>query len=405
MHEMDWQLLAPISIEGSNLIVEYCEHEGRIAIRLGGFAGVVLPLSEFELLIQHLTSGRGWGGNGVHWSPPFLKVGSRTFTLKDAGKRALVETLARVPGLTTHPAPRPEANPWQQRLVELLHSPPEGLPSALAHLAALAFERLDLQGLSLWVHDPAASSYTLAARVPKLLEPCVLSPRGYPDLLEQSLLLPLHNLQADGRAAELRAVGEAWCFSALLQVPIRLEREVSAVLWLERRESQPWSELDQFIALQLAEALRPHVAAALTQGYQPSSPEAFRRYLEQAVARARRYGHWVGLVWFKSPGLSEVQRARVLDVLQRSLRYSDAAIEASPEDFLLLLSTLRAPSGAARAAERIVARLQIVMGRLPALGVAVLPEQASTPEELWQQAEQAAVKALQSGQGDLARVE
>ncbi|MCV5831393.1 hypothetical protein OFN28_32535, partial [Escherichia coli] len=73
--------------------------------------------------------------------------------------------------------------------------------------------------------------------------------------------------------------------------------------------------------------------------------------------------------------------------------------------FLLLLSTLRAPSGAARAAERIVARLQIVMGRLPALGVAVLPEQASTAEELWQQAEQAAVKALRSGQGDLARVE
>ncbi|MCV5663427.1 hypothetical protein OFN50_30860, partial [Escherichia coli] len=92
--------------------------------------------------------------------------------------------------------------------------------------------------------------------------------------------------------------------------------------------------------LQLAEALRPHVAAALTQGYQPNSPEAFRRYLEQAVARARRQGHWVGLVWFKSPGLSEVQRARVLEVLQRSLRYSDAAIEASPEDFLLLLSTL-----------------------------------------------------------------
>ncbi|MCV4600696.1 hypothetical protein OFC63_32225, partial [Escherichia coli] len=85
--------------------------------------------------------------------------------------RALAETLARVPGLSAHPAPRPEANPWQQRLVELLHSPLEGLPSALDRLAALAFERLELQGLSLWVHDPAAGSYTLAARVPKLLEP------------------------------------------------------------------------------------------------------------------------------------------------------------------------------------------------------------------------------------------
>lgn len=399
MYERDWQLLAPISIEGSNLIVEYCELEGRIAIRLGGFAGVVLPLSEFELLIQHLSSGRGWNSNGVRWAPPVLQVGARSFTLKDAGKRALVETLARIPGLSAPQPPQPEANPWQRRLVELLHGPLEGLQPLLSQLAKLAHERLSIQGLSLWLHDPAASSYTLAARVPKLLEPGLLNQRDYFGLLEQCLVLPVHDLQADARVAALRPIGEAWYFNALLQVPIRLEREVSAVLWLERREAQPWSELEQFVALQLAEALRPHVAASLAQAHQPHSLEAFKRYLEQAVAQARQQGHPVGLVWFKSPDLSEAQRARVLEVLRRSLRHSDAAIEATPEDFLLLLSTMRTPDGAAKAAERIVARLQIVMGKLPALGIAVFPEQASSAEELWQQAGLAAHKALERGGG------
>jgi GGDEF domain-containing protein len=399
MYERDWQLLAPISIEGSNLIVEYCELEGHIAIRLGGFAGVVLPLSEFELLIQHIGSGRGWNSNGVRWAPPLLQVGARSFTLKDAGKRALMESLARIPGPAAAQVLQPEVNPWQRKLVRLLHEPLEGLQPALSQLATLAHERLDIQGLSLWLHNPAASSFTLAARVPKLLEPGVLSQRDYLDLLEQCLLLPVHDLQADARMAALRPIGEAWYFNALLQVPIRLEREVSALLWLERREPQPWSELEQLIALQLAEALRPHVAVSLAQGHQPGSLEAFKRYLEQAVAQARQQGHPVGLIWFKSPNLSEVQRARVLDVLRRSLRHSDAAIEASPEDFLLLLSTMRTPEGAAKAAERIVARLQIVMGKLPALGIAVFPDQATSAEELWQQAGLAAGKALGGGGG------
>ncbi|WP_018465510.1 hypothetical protein [Calidithermus timidus] len=398
MYERDWQLLAPLSIEGSNLIVEYCELEGRIAIRLGGFAGVVLPLSEFELLIQHISSGRGWSSNGVRWSPPLLHVGARSFTLKDAGKRALVETLARLPAPTTAQVLPPDVNPWQRRLVQLLREPLEGLQPALSQLATLARERLDIQGLSLWLHDPAASSYSLAARVPKLLEPSVLD-RGYLEPLEQCLALPLNDVQGDARATALRSIGEAWYFGALLQIPIRLEREVSAVLWLERREPRPWSEPDQLIALQLAEALRPHVAASLNQARQPGSLEAFKRYLEQALVQARLQGHPLGLIWFKSPNLTEPQRARVLDVLRRSLRYSDAAIEASPEDFLLLLSTMRTSDGAAKAAERIAARLQIVMGKLPALGIAVFPDQAASAEELWQQASLAAGKALERGGG------
>lgn len=399
MYERDWQLLAPLSIEGSNLIVEYCELEGHTAIRLGGFAGVVLPLSEFELLIQHISSGRGWSSNGVRWSPPLLHVGARSFTLKDAGKRVLVETLARLPSPTAAQVLLPEANPWQQKLVRLLHEPLEGLQPALSQLATLAHERLDIQGLSLWLHDRATSSYSLAARVPKLLEPGVLDRRGYLELLEQCLVFPVHDVQADARATALRSISEAWYFGALLQVPIRPEREVDAILWLERREPQPWSELDQLIALQLAEVLRPHVAASLTQARQPGSLEAFKRYLEQAVTRARLQGHSVGLIWFKSPNLTEIQRARVLDVLRRSLRHSDAAIEASPEDFLLLLPTMRTPGGAAKAAERIVARLQIVMGKLPALGIVVFPDQAASAEELWQQANLAASKALERGGG------
>jgi GGDEF domain-containing protein len=406
MYECDWQLLAPLSIEGSHLIVEYCELEGRIAIRLGGFAGVVLPLSEFELLIQHIGSGRGWNGNGVRWAPPLLQVGARSFTLKDAGKRALVETLARIPAPVTAQLLQPEVDPWQRRLVRLLHEPLEALQPTLSQLAALAHERLSLRGLSLWLRNPAASGYSLAARVPKLLEPGVLKQKGYLELLEQCLVLPVHDIQADARMTPLGLMGEVWGLRALLQVPIRLEREVSAVLWLERSEPQPWSELDQLIALQLAEALRPHVAASLSQARQPVSLEAFKRYLEQAIAQARLQGHPVGLIWFKSPNLTEVQRIRVLDVLKRSLRHSDAAIEASPEDFLLLLPTMRTPNGAAKAAERIAARLQIVTGKLPALGIAVFPDQAASAEQLWQQASLAAGKALEhGGGGGLVRVD
>lgn len=60
---LNWTLLASISIERSNLLLEYQEIGHDVVVRLGGMGGVVLQQSDFKTLVQRLSAGHGAMGS------------------------------------------------------------------------------------------------------------------------------------------------------------------------------------------------------------------------------------------------------------------------------------------------------------------------------------------------------
>lgn len=144
MNPLNWTLLASISIERSNLLLEYQEIGHDVVVRLGGMGGMVLQQSDFKTLVQRLSAGQGWSHGQLVWAPPELKIGPRTYCLSDGSKHALVEILRGLinPTVTVAASPPPTAEPWQQSLVRF------GQTSFGSHQEAL-LEQAQIQGLAL----------------------------------------------------------------------------------------------------------------------------------------------------------------------------------------------------------------------------------------------------------------
>jgi hypothetical protein len=408
MSETEWKLFAPISVGGVSLILEYREAEGGTQVRLGGASGVILQQTPFEELVQAIGLGYSWNHPGIDWSPPTLQIGSRQLQLSEGSRRSVLSVLQSLSG-SEIPAEAGIATPkftlgpegWQQTLIQLAHVPSESPEDAVQLAGEMAFRLLRTSGFTLWLKQPGEPHYALVSRYPRRILPDgpihTQEHARYVRLIEQSIFHTVQDAQAAPEMAELKELATAWGLHSMLQIPLRYERTLLGVLWLERLERTPWSDSDKLQALALAEALKPHLYLYELRAQEERfvDPVSFQSQTQQAI-KVRRKNFQVGLLRMKCVGLEGDAITKIYDIINRSLRPNDVATMLTPGDFALLLTSMKASSGASVVAERILRRVMMIAGSNASVGLgsAVLPEQAEAFESLWKLAEERADEVL-----------
>jgi EAL domain-containing protein (putative c-di-GMP-specific phosphodiesterase class I) len=415
VNEFNWKLFAPLSIEGSTLLIEHQELPEGMAIRLGGSAGTVLRAPEAQELLLHLLTGESWVSNRLVWAAPRLHLGHRGYNLNERARLALIESLqslladSQEVGGSSQPQ-----DSWQRVVLQLAQGQFASLEQALPRLGEATLKLLGLESLSLWVCDPDTRHLRLVARYPQINTPeRLITAQDNPvyfATLERTLLVTVEDAKTDARLAELRAMLTTWGVQSMQQVVFHGEGGVLGVLWLENAQPRTWSGEKEVLALALGHLFERQIYQPLGEGSRVvlqsrksiglRLPE-FEAQIAQSIALAGRHKRMVGLMRLQIEGLPPSQNEIASREIASCLRSSDAITWLGAQGYALLLSEIRWASGAARVAQRILQRLRSALGHSfkVAIGIAIFPQDAGAVPELWEQAEQACAQALEGGGG------
>ncbi|RYM39523.1 MULTISPECIES: sensor domain-containing phosphodiesterase [unclassified Meiothermus] len=413
---MSWKLFAPLSVERSPLLVEYCLHPQEALIRLGGAKGALLRPYQLQELLVHLMSRQPWTHPEAAYAPPKLHLGARSYTLSESARLTLVETfqalLVEIRLETSQPPLVQEG--WQRTIVQLDRSSFVTLEDGLATIAQAARQNLGLSGVNIWLRAPGTPN--LLWKWPGNSPSEQIGPQTHPvffTVLERSLVLAIEDTGKDARVAELRPWLIPRGVRALMQVAVHTEEGLGGVLWLESAQPRSWSSEEQaFAALlghllgRLLEAERFRSTAerikALEEKQRPrlmASGEEFRARLGPLLIQAKRGNRSLALVRIAlepPPG----QNIPIARELASGVRQSDLVADLENGQFVFL-GEVRRPGGGAQLASRLFQRLRAALGRQAglSLGLALFPQDASDPEELWNRAAQACQQAQAAGGG------
>jgi EAL domain-containing protein (putative c-di-GMP-specific phosphodiesterase class I) len=415
VNEFNWKLFAPLSIEGSTLLIEHQELAEGMAIRLGGSAGTVLRAPEAQELLLHLLTGESWVSNRLVWAAPRLHLGHRGYNLNERARLALIESLQSLLADSQEVGGGSQSqDSWQRVVLQLAQGQFASLEQALPRLGEATLKLLGLESLSLWIRDPDTRHLRLAARYPQINTPeRLITAQDNPvyfATLERTLLITVEDAKTDARVAELRGMLTTWGVQSMQQIVFHGEGGVLGVLWLENVQPRSWSAEKEVLALALGHLFERQIYQPLGEGPRVvlqsrksiglRLPE-FEAQIAHSIALAGRHRRMVGLVRLQIEGLLPGQNEAAAREIASCLRSSDAITWLGAQGYALLLSEIRWASGAARVAQRILQRLRSALGHSfkIAIGIAIFPQDASAVPELWERAEQACTQALEDGGG------
>lgn len=412
MNEVGWKLFAPLSIEGATLLIEHQDLPEGMAVRLGGVGGVVLRPQEAQELLLNLLTGESWVSSRLVWASPRLHLGQKGYNLNERAKLALIEALQSLlvesQGVAVNPMPKES---WQRSILELSQGRFTNLEEALPKIGEMLIG-LGLKGVCLWLREGNERTLKLVGQYPESVTPPEnLTPEKHPvyfQVLERNLLIAADDARQDARMAELRDILVGRGIGAALQVSLHGEEGLRGVLWLENLAARKWSAPDETLALAVGgvieRILRP-ASADLRLATPERKSLAVRRSdfelnLSQALSLAQRHGRSLALMRIRAEGLNRPQTEQAAREIAYTLRSSDSLAYLGDQGFALLLSEVRWTGGASRVAHRLLGRLRAALGGAKVgIGISLFPQDASTVEGLWQQAEQACQSALDAGGG------
>ncbi len=412
VNELGWKLFAPLSIEGSTLLIEHQELPSGVAIRLGGAGGVVLKPQEAQELLLNLLTGESWVSSRLVWAAPRLHIGQRGYNLNERAKLALIETLQSLlvesQGVAVNPMPK---ETWQRSLLELSQRHFDSVEEALPQLGELILS-LGFKGICLWLRDSNERTLKWVGQYPEATPPEDLTPERCPvyfQVLEHNLLIAAEDARQDARLTELRELLLSRGLGAVMQVVLHGEGGLRGVLWLENREPRQWSPADETLALAVVQVieriLRPlkdelRIVQPAERRSLAVKRSEFELNLAQALSLAQRHGRSLALLRIRIEGMNRAQTEQAAREIAYTLRQSDSLAYLGEQGFALLLSEVRWTAGASRVAHRLLSRLRAALSGLKVgIGIALFPQDATTAEGLWNQAEQACTKALEAGGG------
>ena len=421
MDEVGWKLFAPLSVERSPLLVEYCLRPEQTLIRLGGAKGAILQPYGLQELLVHLMSGQPWTHPEAAYAPPKLHLGARSYTLRESARLTLIETLQtllveiRLETSLSGQAPLVQDR-WQRTIVQLDRSSFITLEDGLAAIAQAARQTLGLFGVNIWLREP--SSADLLWRWPENTPSERISPHTHPvffTVLERSLVLAVEDTGKDARVAELRPWLTPRGVRALMQVAAHTEEGLGGVLWLEDTQPRPWTSEEQAFAALLGHLLgrileaerfrtttdRIKMLEARGTGREDPRPglmseEEFRARLGPLLTQAKRGNRRLALMQIAL----EPPPGQGSEELISGIRQSDLVADLGGGRWVFL-GEVRRLGGGALLASRLSQRLRAALGRQasPSLGLALFPQDASDPQELWDRAAWACQQAQAAGGG------
>jgi len=411
VNEASWKLFAPLSIEGATLLIEHQDLPSGMAIRLGGAGGVVLKPQEAQELLLNLLTGESWVSSRLVWAAPRLHIGQRGYNLNERAKLALIEALQALlvesQGTAINPMPK---ETWQRALLELSRQRFINVEEALPKLGEMLIG-LGLKGLCLWLREGNQTLLKPVGQYPEAAPLEALSPERQPvyfQVLEHNLLIAAEDARQDARMNELREVLLGRGLGAVLQVVLHGEGGLRGLLWIESLQPRKWNPSDETMALAVAQVIE-RILRPLGNELNIQTPErrtlAVRRgefeiNLAQALSLAQRHGRSLALLRIRIEGMNRAQTEQAAREIAYTLRQSDSLAYLGEQGFALLLSEVRFTAGASRVAHRLLGRLRAALAGLKVgIGIAMYPQDATSPEGLWTQAEQACAKALESGGG------
>ncbi|WP_299429027.1 EAL domain-containing protein [uncultured Meiothermus sp.] len=411
MNEVSWKLFAPLSIEGATLLIEHQDLPSGMAVRLGGVGGVVLKPQEAQELLLNLLTGESWVSSRLVWASPRLHIGQKGYNLSERAKLALIEALQSLlvesQGVAVNPMPK---ETWQRSLLELTQARFASVEEALPRLGEILMA-LGFKGICLWLRDSNERTLKLVGQYPEASPPEDLLPvrhAVYFQVLERNLLIAADDARQDARMTELRDILISRGLGAVLQVVFHGENGLRGVLWLESIQPRKWSSADETLALAMAQVIE-RILRPLKEEIKIQTPERkslavrrsdFELNLAQALALAGRHGRSLALMRIRIEGMNKAQTEQAAREIAYTLRQSDSLAYLGDQGFALLLSEVRWTAGASRVAHRLLGRLRAALSGLKVgIGIAMFPQDATSVEGLWNQAEQACNSALETGGG------
>ncbi|GIW26981.1 MAG: hypothetical protein KatS3mg070_0344 [Meiothermus sp.] len=411
MNEVSWKLFAPLSIEGATLLIEHQDMPSGMAIRLGGAGGVVLKPQEAQELLLNLLTGESWVSSRLVWAAPRLHIGQKGYNLNERAKLALIEALQSLlvesQGVAVNPMPKES---WQRSLLEITQHRFASVEEALPKLGEMLIS-LGFKGLCLWLREGSARSLKPAGQYPEAAPLEELQPERHPvyfQVLERNLLIAADDTRQDARMNELRDILIGRGLGAVLQAVLHGEGGLRGVVWIESLQPRKWSNADETLALAVAQVidriLRPLKDEIKIQTSERKSlavkRSEFELNLAQALSMAQRYERSLALMRIQIDGMNKAQTERAAREIAYTLRQSDSLAYLGEQGFALLLSEVRWTAGASRVAHRLLGRLRAALSGLKVgIGIAMYPQDATTVDGLWGQAEQACQMALEAGGG------
>lgn len=411
MNEVSWKLFAPLSIEGATLLIEHQDLPSGMAVRLGGVGGVVLKPQEAQELLLNLLTGESWVSSRLVWASPRLHIGQKGYNLSERAKLALIEALQSLlvesQGVAVNPMPK---ETWQRSLLELTQARFSSVEEALPKLGEILIA-LGFKGICLWLRDSNERTLKLVGQYPEASPPEDLLPERhavYFQVLERNLLIAADDARQDARMTELRDILISRGLGAVLQVVFHGESGLRGVLWLESIQPRKWSSANETLALAMAQVIE-RILRPLKEDIKIQTPERkslavkrsdFELNLAQALSLAQRHGRSLALMRIRVEGMNKAQTEQAAREIAYTLRQSDSLAYLGDQGFALLLSEVRWTAGASRVAHRLLGRLRAALSGLKVgIGIAMFPQDATTVEGLWNQAEQACNSALETGGG------
>lgn len=409
MNEVSWKLFAPLSIEGATLLIEHQDLPSGMAVRLGGVGGVVLKPQEAQELLLNLLTGESWVSSRLVWASPRLHIGQRGYNLSERAKLALIEAMQSLlvgsHGVAVNPMPK---ETWQRSLLELTQTRFSSVEEALPRLGEILLA-LGFKGICLWLRDSNQRALKLVGQYPEASPPADLLPERYSvyfQVLKSNLLIAADDARQDARMTELREILISRGLGAVLQVVLHGESGLRGVLWLESSQSHKWSSADETLALAMAQVIE-RILRPLKEELKIQTPDRkslavrrgeFELNLAQALSLAQRHGRSLALMRIRIEGMNKAQTEQAAREIAYTLRQSDSLAYLGDQGFALLLSEVRWTAGAGRVAHRLLGRLRAALSGLKVgIGIAMFPQDATTVEGLWSQAEQACNSALETG--------
>ncbi len=410
--EINWKLFAPLSIEGSTLLIENQDLPDGMAVRLGGVGGVILRPQEAQELLLNLLTGESWVNSRLVWASPRLHIGQRGFTLNERAKLALIETLQSLlvesQGTNTSPAPKQS---WQRAMLELSQTTFSSIDEALPKVSDM-LTALGLSGVSLWLREEGQThGFMQTASYPSEPTGQQLTAESYPvyfEVLSRNIIIPIEDVRQDARMTELRNFILERGIGGLLQVVIHGQSGMHGILWIESQSTRDWTQSEETLGIALGQIferiLRPtkeeiRVAPSEQKGLLVRRPE-FDNSLNQAISLAQRHSRLISLIRIKIEGITRSQIEQAAREIAGSLRQSDSLTYLGEPGFAVLLTEVREDGSVSRVANRVYARLGAILpGMKIAVGVADFPAAGSSPEALWKHAEDSTSLALETGGG------
>jgi EAL domain-containing protein (putative c-di-GMP-specific phosphodiesterase class I)/GGDEF domain-containing protein len=345
------------------------------------------------------------------WAAPRLHNGQKGYNLNERAKLALIEALQSLlvesQGVAVNPMPK---ETWQRSLLEITQQRFASVEEALPKLGDMLIS-LGFKGICLWLRDGNERTLKPAGQYPEAAPPEELQPERHPvyfQVLERNLLIAADDARQDARMNELRDILIGRGLGAVLQAVLHGEGGVRGVMWIESLQPRKWSNADETLALAVTQVLE-RILRPLKDEVKIQIPERkslavkrseFELNLAQALLMAQRYERSLALMRIRIDGMNKAQTERAAREIAYTLRQSDSLAYLGEQGFALLLSEVRWTAGASRVAHRLLGRLRAALSGLKVgIGIAMYPQDATTVEGLWNQAEQACQLAVEAGGG------